>query len=181
MLWYYLFVPFCLSYIYTIWGFWIYSLKDRWSMSDCMCCEFPKYGSQSKWNKGSKQYFLIHIAVALAEMFDLFQIYWPICSVLLIMSSSFSYAFAWIRICLPCDLVLLPYLVWFLSTSTVKAEQVGNGRRTSSYMVFSLWLFDAEFCMARSTARRGVWAGDQGGCTVSIQVKNQDGITKLVA
>lgn len=48
-------------------------------------------------------------------------------------------------------------------------------------MVFSLWLFDAEFSMARSTARRVVRAGEQGGHTVSIQVKNQDDITKLAA
>lgn len=48
-------------------------------------------------------------------------------------------------------------------------------------MVFSLWLFGAEFSMARSTARRAVWAGEQGGHAVSIQVKHQDGITRLAA
>lgn len=37
-------------------------------------------------------------------------------------------------------------------------------------MVFSLWLFDAEFSIARSTARRVVWAGEQGGHAVAIQI-----------
>lgn len=50
-------------------------------MSDCKCCKFPKYDGQSKLNKGSKQYFLMHIAAALAEMFGVFQIYQPVCSI----------------------------------------------------------------------------------------------------
>lgn len=49
-------------------------------------------------------------------------------------------------------------------------------------MVFSLWLFNAEFSMSRSSGRKVVvWAGEQGGCAVSFQVKNQEGITKLGA
>ena len=52
----------------------------------------------------------------------------------------------------------------------MKVEQVGNERGNSRCVVFSLWLCDAGFSMARSTARKAGWAGEQGSRPVAVQI-----------
>lgn len=68
------------------------------------------------------------------------------------------------------DTPLLAYLVWFLSTLAVKVQQVGNGRRSSGHVEFSLWICDAGFSMTRSAAGNPGWAGEQGRHPVAIEI-----------
>lgn len=52
----------------------------------------------------------------------------------------------------------------------MKAEQVGNGRGASMHVLFSLWLCDAGFNVARGTAGNVGWAGEPGSCPVAVPV-----------